>query len=255
MKFEITILSFLMLLLTQSCMLYNMMDDGDMKAEDEIYFEEMAAEEAKPMMEPLAENEYTPLLIEGGRTNNMLFSGLPNSIKIHIQGGSTRHLNITTNGGKLDTVDASKGLYSYRASGIGFKTEIVAENPLTGESTSTAFDVIEVPPPGAYIGTYRRPVKNKQSFTVKEFQKQSAIVLHHPNIFVPARCDATSYTMVRIDKEGKRTTHTNNVVTGEFDKEAKKLVEAAQSGDIYIFKNIKANCSSGTVKNIVFYID
>lgn len=254
MKFGITILSFLMLLLTQSCMLYNMMDDGDMKAEDEIYFEEMAAEEGS-MMESIAENEYAPLLIEGGHAKHVLYSGLPNSIKIHVQGRDTRHLKITTNGGRLDTVDASKGMYSYRAGGVGFKTEIVAENTLTGESTSTAFDVIEVPAPGAYIGTYRRPVKNKQSFTVKEFKKQSAIVLHHPNVFVPARCDATSYTMVRIDKEGKRTMHTNNVVTGEFDETAKKMVDAVQSGDIYIFKNIKANCSSSTVKNIVFYID
>ena len=54
-----------------------------------------------------------PLAIEGGVQNELLFAGLPNQIKIYIEGSTTRHLKVTANGAILEALDVDKGIYSF----------------------------------------------------------------------------------------------------------------------------------------------
>lgn len=237
------------LFLLQSCMIYDMLYPS-------AYEEPFLKEEGNVNIAPVEENTGSlPLLITGGIINDKLYAGLPNDITIHVEGGSTEHLEVFANSGRLDTVDKKQGKYTFTEKVPGFVAEIVAKDPVSGKLVAGLFDVVTIPAPDAYIWKYKTPFKGQINFTAEQFKQQNAVVLQHDNINVPVRCVASSYTIIRIDGTGNRKSCENATKTGTFSDEGKKLIAEATKGDVYIFKSIKSDCSPMPVKDIVYVIE
>lgn len=222
--------------------------------EEEAVEEPFYVEEEPFYENNMEEQKAQPVVIQGGRANKELYAGLPNSIKIHVEGESTEHLHVFSSNGRLTPADVSKGMYNFYEQRPGFVVEIVAKDTFSGKTITKVFDVVAIPAPEAYIWKYRTAVKiHNLVFNAKDFSTQNAVVLHHRQQ-VPALCLAESFTLVRIDGEGKRTVHHNKDKNGLFDETAKKIISAAQKGDIYLVQDIKTSCSPFPVKNIVYTI-
>lgn len=245
----------LLIIFNNACMLPYSMMYGESSEVFETTAETTTAE--WPETEEVIGNEYyfSPLAIIGGDQNNILYSGLPNQIKIYIEGSSTRHLEVTANGNSLEALDVDNGIYTFFDKHGGIAVEIVAKDVETGEFVAKVFDLVNVPAPDAYVWKYRSIFRNQMKFNAEQFKLQNAVILQHDNIKVPALCGAISYTIVRIDGNGKRYAHENVNKRGEFDTETRKLVDAAKKDDIYIFKAIKANCTAEKIKDIVYVIE
>lgn len=222
----------------------------------DAYETEPAFEEATAELK--SESNYSgdrkpPLSIEAGISKEVLYANMPNPIKIVVEGGSTEHLVVTSNGGRIVVSDAKKGLYSFSDIRAGFVAEIIVKDTITGAKMVENFDLVEIPAPNAYVWKYRKMFKGQLIFNAETFKQQNAVILQHDQP-IPARCAASSFTLVRIDSDGNRSSCVNYNKTGMFDEEAKKIIAAAKKGDLYIIKDISAVCSNLKVKNIVYEI-
>jgi hypothetical protein len=202
--------------------------------------------------EPTEINTHPPVYIEGGFKKKIFYVGMPNTIKVYAEGGSTAHLEVSVSGGRLTPADVTKGLYSYTERVHGLAVEVVAKDTARGIMVTEVFDVVQIPAPDAYVWTYRKTLKgNYREFTAESFKEQNGVILQHREQ-VPVRCNATSYTIIHINAAGKRTVHNNEHKDGLFDKTALTIVSNAQKGDVFIFENIKTACSPFPIKNIVY---
>lgn len=203
---------------------------------------------------PMENNTHPPVYIDAGSKKKIFYVGMPNTIKIYAEGGSTAHLDVSVSGGKLITSDATKGLYSYTERIHGIAVEVVAKDTTNGVIVTEIFDVVQIPAPDAYVWTYRKALNgNYAEFTAESFQQQNAVVLQHKER-VPARCNATSYTVTHINAAGNRVVHENENKNGLFDETVLAMVSNTQKGDVFIFENIKTACSPFPIKNIVYVI-
>lgn len=236
-----------MFLLLSACALpYEMYDDSgyeeSLDEEPMVTYEEASLEERHP-----------PIVIEGGRPENILYAGLPNTIKVYIEGESTEHLEVFCNNGRLIPINKTKGLYEYYKDHAGFAVEVVAKDSVSGNIITKIFDVVSIPAPNAYIWKSRTIFKQQTTFDAATFKLQNAVILQHTKR-VPALCLASSYTLIRVDANGKRTVHHNKDNNGLFNKEAQEMIQAAQKGDVYIVKNIRAACTPIPIRDIVYVI-
>lgn len=196
-----------------------------------------------------------PVYIEGGMIENHLYSNIPNTIRIFTEDGNTSHLEVMTTYGKIQVADAKRGLYDYFSKGKGIVVEIVAIDTINNTFVAKNFELVDMPAPTAILWSYRTrlPQNKVLSFTADEIKRHNAIVLYH-NQPIPVRCNARSYQVTRVDKDGKRFVSINESETGQFTEESMSLIQAAQSGDIYIIQDIKTLCSSFPINNIVYVI-
>jgi hypothetical protein len=203
---------------------------------------------------PTEVKTHPPVYINGGSKKKVFYAGLPNTIKVYAEGGSTAHLDVSVSGGKLTPADVTKGLYSYMERAHGLAIEVAAIDTARGIVVTEVFDVVQVPAPDAYVWTYKKILKgNYAEFTAEEFQAQNAVILQHSER-VPARCNAISYTIIHINAAGKRMVHENKSKDGLFDETGLAMVSTTQKGDVFIFENIKTTCSPLPIKNIVYII-
>jgi len=229
------------------------LEEGDFAEEDPRISQ--PKEEAPSATEPTASDP--PVVVIAGTPSNTLYANVSNKIKIYTPSGNTSHLQITTQGGRLTPIDEKNGLYNFVESHAGVSVDILVRDTISGLTAGGTYSVVSIPAPEALLWQYRKPLNKKATvpFDAKRFKEQSAIVLDFGPLALPLRCSAGEFTIVHIPKEGKRTTYENVNPTGSFDKEAQALINKAQKGDIYIFKDIKATCTNERVKDVVYFID
>ena len=196
-----------------------------------------------------------PVFILGGIQNDKMYSNFYNPLQIIVEGQSAEHLIVSARGGRLDTIDKKKGLFQFYDNHSGSLIEIVVEDTVSGVLLGKSFDVVPLPAPSAHVWKSMTPFRNKFSFNAKEFKLQNALVLIHENVSIPLLCGASAYLILRIDSKGRRFAHLNVDKAGVFDSESKKIINAAEKGDIFIFKDIKSDCSPSQVKSIVYFIE
>ncbi|MFK7796492.1 MAG: hypothetical protein AB8E82_03490 [Aureispira sp.] len=217
--------------------------------------------EAKPTVDNTVVAEepvevlHPPVSIDGGIQMNYLYAGMPNEIKVNVQGGSSAHLVVETTNGTLAPADVSKGLYTFFYKYSGMVVEIYAKDTVNNITVAESYEVVPFPAPDAYVWTYRKPMPNKkaQEMDAITFRVQNAIVLDH-SYRVPARCAPTSFKITHITSGGTKSSHLNEDSIGKFDETALAMVQAAKSGDIYIIEDIKTRCSPAPIKNIVYVL-
>lgn len=203
---------------------------------------------------PAETKTHPAVYIDVGTRKKTFYVGLPNTIKIYAEGGSTAHLDVSVSGGQLRPADVTKGLYSYTEKIHGLAVEVIAKDTASGVITTGVFDVVQIPAPDAYVWTYRKILKgNYLEFTAEEFKTQNAVVLQHSER-IPVRCNAESYTIIQISAAGKRTVHENTGKNGLFDETALAMISTTQKGDVFVFENIKTSCSPFPIKNIAYVI-
>lgn len=217
--------------------------------------------EAKPsvegseIIEATIKLSHPPVSIDGGIQMNYLYAGMPNEIKVNVQGGSSAHLVVEATNGTLSPADVSKGLYTFFYKYPGMVVEIYAKDTVNNITVAEAYEVVPLPAPEAYVWTYRKPMPNKkvQEMDAITFRAQNAVVLDH-SYSVPARCAPTSFKITHITSGGTKNSHVNEDSIGKFDETALAMVQAAKSGDIYIIEDIKTRCSPAPIKNIVYVL-
>jgi hypothetical protein len=204
--------------------------------------------------EPVEISMHPPVYIEGGFKKKVFYVGMPNTIKIYAEGGSTAHLDVFVSGGKIAPIDVTKGLYSFTERVHGLAVEVVAKDTVSGVVVTEIFDVVQIPAPEAYVWTYRKILKgNYTEFKLEDFKAQNAVILQHKEK-IPARCNATNYTVTHINAAGKRTMHKNENKSGLFDETTLAMVSLTEKGDVFIFENIKTACSPLPIKSIFYVI-
>ncbi len=196
-----------------------------------------------------------PVYILGGIQHDKMYSNFYNPLRIFVEGESAEHLVVSARGGRLDTIDKKKGLFQFYDNHSGSLIEIVVEDTISGLLLGKSFEVVPLPAPSAHVWKNMTPFRNKSSFNAKEFKLQNALVLIHDVISVPLLCGASSYLLIRIDSKGRRFAHLNVDKAGVFDTESKKIINAAEKDDIFIFKDIKSDCTPSQVKSIVYIIE
>lgn len=194
------------------------------------------------------------VFIDGGVHRKIFYVGLPNAIRVYVEGGNAEHLEVSVSGGDLRVIDAKKGKYSYKEKVKGIAVEVIAKDTTSGILLSEIFEVVDVPAPEAYVWTYRKMLKGQSSeFTVENFKAQNAIILQHTEP-IPIRCNPSSYTVTHIDKNGKRASHENKTPDGLFDETTLAIISTVEKGDVFIVENIKTNCTPLPIKNLVYIL-
>lgn len=75
---------------------------------------------------------------------------------------------------------------------------------------------------------------------VDDFKVQLGIVVLLENYGFDARCATDSFEIIRVNTTGIVFRHTN--IGGRFGAESSAAIQAAQAGDLYIFRNIYYHC-------------
>jgi hypothetical protein len=194
-----------------------------------------------------------PLLVLGGTQNKQLYAGFANPIQLVFDGEDASDLIIYTTGGRIDTLDKSKGQFIFKDKIAGSFVEIIAENPSTGVRVAETFDVIDVPSPEAFVWKSGKAFRKKMRFSAAEFIQQDAIILMF-DVQIPILCGASRFNLLRIDTAGKRTEVKNEERDGVFEPATQQLIQQAKIGDIYIFKNISSNCTNQPIRDIAYVI-
>ena len=208
----------------------------------------VAVKDTTPVLHP-------PVSIDGGIQMKYLYAGMPNDIKVNVEGGSSAHLIVATTNGTLTPADESKGRYSFSYKFPGMIVEIYAKDTVNKVTVAQTYEVIPLPAPDAYVWTYRKPLATKMPFELDAitFRAQNAVVLTH-SYRVPARCAPISFKITRITSKGERTSHLNEDSMGKFEEKALEMVKAGQTGDIYVIEDIKTRCTTEAIKNIVYIL-
>ncbi len=207
------------------------------------------------IVEAMIKLPHPPVSIDGGIQMNYLYAGMPNDITINVQGGSSAHLVVEATNGTLRPADVTKGRYSFYYKYPGIVVEIYAKDTINNVTVAEAYEVVPMPAPSAFVWTARTPLPKEDPMDMDAitFRAQNSVILRH-NFRVPVRCAPNSFQITRITSKGQRSTHLNEDGLGKFDEQAMAMVQAAQSGDIYVIENIKSPCSPKLIKNIVYTI-
>ena len=93
-----------------------------------------------------------------------------------------------------------------------------------------------IPDPTPMFGGMSLP----EQMDANTFKRQGGVGLLLNNFDFDAHCKTQSFEVVRVSAAGKRTTATNE--GARFGKEARKLIDQATAGDIYLFRKLEGKC-------------
>jgi hypothetical protein len=167
-------------------------------------------------------------------STGILYKGVENAI--HIKSDSKSTLNLTIDNGTIEKIDTS--LYYIKVDNFLATTLTIKQGK---KEKKLKFRVNRIPVPKIIPKTDYGEVSDNES-NANEFK---TFQLLSPRLSFPYNCRLaiSSYTLTRIDSNGKRETRTpENPMRGP--NPATYLAKKTKSGDIYIFSNI----------NVVFWL-
>jgi hypothetical protein len=190
--------------------------------------------------------------MQSGKTK--LYASMPHRIKVHTASGSTGHLKVEVVGsGRVLAIDTAQGIYSIQNALKGTAMEVVATDTASGKKAFVTYLIADAPAPKAYLGVYKGnkgPIRDIDAYT---FRSQNAILLTYDDT-MPMRCNATQFEVIRVEGGGKRTTLVNKTGNGKFSDKVQEFTALAKSGDIFIFKSIKTDCSDKYIQDLVYML-
>ena len=201
----------------------------------------------------IVKKENPPVLITPKKIKRKIYANIAHHVQVHTPEGHTNNIEFSAPGCKVDTIDKKKGIYSLRTARAGLLVEAIARDRNSEKLTFTTFEVVEIPAPLAKIGINRQAVKD-EIITSTNIKLKSALMLTFTEA-VPVLCSANSFTLTRIDSDGKRESVVNKNPLGTFENPTQELINKAQSGDIYIFSNIENNCTPKQVQNVAYILE
>jgi hypothetical protein len=179
---------------------------------------------------------------------NVFYIGVDNPLFVSVAGAASSDVKVSLDGD--GTIEATgRGKFNVRVTQPG-DVKITVSG--LGMSQSFTFRCKRIPDPVPALGArFKSGV-----MTAAEFKDQKGIAAISENFDFEAKCDMVGFEIVRITKDGTRTTVRNS--GGKYStEEATALVNKAVAGDIYLFTNIKSQCGDGigrSLNSLVFEI-
>lgn len=162
---------------------------------------------------------------------NVLYVGVENPISVSAAGVPSTQVRVEGEGVQL----TSKGNGKYMA--IPSKVGDAKIWVFGGGLEKTAFDyrIKRIPDPVLYLGN-----KKGGNIKVAEFKAHQGIIPLLEQFDFNARCNIVEFELVRVPKNDDVRVVNNK--GGKYESEAKRLVDAAQIGDVFYFNRVKVKC-------------
>lgn len=168
---------------------------------------------------------------------NVLYVGVDNPISIFVPGVSSSNLKVSVSGGGGGSIKKG-GMNEYivkvtRPTKFGQELKIKVD--ANGISSTKLFRVKRIPDPVAQLG------KRKGGFIVmEEFKAQNGVLAILDNFDFDARCQIQGFILTRKPKNGDWLDFKNR--GNKYTDLARKLIDRAKPGDVYIFDTVKVRC-------------
>ncbi|MEZ4921402.1 MAG: GldM family protein [Saprospiraceae bacterium] len=167
---------------------------------------------------------------------NVFYIGVDNPLSVSAAGIPSDKINVSISSGTLTS--NGNDHYTVQVEKPG-QVEVTVDAP--GLKSIFYFRAKRLPDPIAQVGARY----SGDFMTAGEFKAQGGVIPILENFDFDARCEMQGYEVVRLAKDGTRSTAQN---TGaRFGEEARALVNMAVPGDIYWFRSIKVSCPGDPV--------
>lgn len=218
------------------------------------YEEEYYGEDSTYMNEAPAEGEFDFELVECMEASlfldemNVVYVGVDNPCRIFVTNVPSEYVEVSSDNEDLEIIEKEGGFYNLTA-----KTPGRAKITVTADYYEATYEVRmkRIPDPTARLG-----VEVSGDIKVGEFKAQGGIGAWLENFDFDARCVIEGYSMTRIAVDGTQETAVNE--GSRFREEATLLQQKVQTGDIYLFENVRSKCPgdvvSRSINSLVFRI-
>jgi hypothetical protein len=180
---------------------------------------------------------------------NVVYVGVENPCRIFVTNVPSQHVEVTSDNENLEIIEKEGGFYTLIASKPG-----AAKITVSAGYYEETYDIRikYIPNPIAKLG-----IKDGGNVGIYEFKAQGGIGAWLIDFDFDTRCAIESFAMTRIAKDGTQETVENK--GARFREAATLLQQKAQSGDIYIFENVRSRCAgdnaSRSINSLVFRIE
>lgn len=163
---------------------------------------------------------------------NIIYIGLDNPLKIRPLKSPSDSIEITSK--EIEIIKKENGFYILRANAPGNGNLLIKIGDF---QENYVVQIKRMPDPIARLGSRGSGTKMR----IDEFYTQNRIIAWIDNFFeINGTCKVISFSMTQIKKDGSQKTVKNE--GGRFGEKALELQKSAESGDIYLFENIKSQC-------------
>ena len=180
---------------------------------------------------------------------NVVYVGVENPCRIFVTNVPSQYVEVSSDNEDLQIIEKEGGFYTLIASNPG-RAKITVSAGYYEETYEVRLK--RVPDPVAKLG-----IKEGGNMKISEFKAQGGIGAWLMNFDFDTRCTIESYAMTRIAKDGTQETVENE--GSRFREAATLLQQKAQSGDIYIFENVRSRCpgdnANRSINSLVFRIE
>jgi hypothetical protein len=175
---------------------------------------------------------------------NVFYVGIDNPVTIAVAGINSNDIEVSVSGLEGASISGENARYIVRASqqtGYNQFCSVTVKDKKSGKICgSYPFRVKIIPEPQARLTNN----KSDANISAGEMKAQNGIMAVLENFDFEAKCQISSYEIMYIAKGQEPLTNVNS--GGAFSLQSKKLIESAQSGDVYIFKEVNGNCPGDT---------
>ena len=178
---------------------------------------------------------------------NVIYVGVDNPCRIFVTNVPNQHIEIETTD-NIEVIVQEGGFYTLRASKPGEGSIYVIAG---GYEQEYQIQIKGIPNPTIKLGT-----KKSGEITGAAFKANDRVSCWLEDFDFDTRCAVESFSMTRITQNG--VTETIENIGGSYREAAETLKDKAQTGDIYLFENIKQRCpgdsTSRSGNSLVFRI-
>lgn len=162
---------------------------------------------------------------------NVFYMGVDNPIEVSAAGVNSNEIRVNIDNGSISR--NSDGTYTVKVSG-GAEANVSVSAP--GMNASKKFRVKRIPNPAPRF----TPSQGGGVMGDGQFKAYSALIAVLDQFDFDARCDITDYLLIRQARREDAEISPNQ--GARYNGKSSALVAKAQSGDTYLFKDIKARC-------------
>lgn len=162
---------------------------------------------------------------------NIIYVGVDNPCRIFVTNVPNQHIEIEATD-NIKVMAQEGGFYTLRASKPGEGSIYVMAGDYEQEYQ---IRIKRIPNPTIKLGT-----KDSGEISAAAFKANGGISCWLEDFDFDTRCAVESFLMTRISQNG--VTETIENTGGSYREAAKTLKDKAQTGDIYLFENIKQRC-------------
>lgn len=181
---------------------------------------------------------------------NVFYIGVDNPVSVFVPGVRSDKVELSIENGTFRKSRASH--YVINVSNPGeVKVTVKASDENSDIKSTFLFRAKSIPSPVPALDWY-----SKYNYTAGEFRQKQGLLMTLKDFDFDAKCLTVGYTLTRISQNGERQTALNE--GARYGETAQALVNQAESGDAFIFSEIKTLCPGDTtvrqLNNVAYFI-